>query len=199
MTIRSFSLSFVALGLAATSLAQMKTYTIVNDPKHKLAQVESKTAVETFTGKSTAITGSFSFDAAKKVGRGTLQLPVASIDTGIPLRNEHLQDTNWLNAAKNPNIRFVSQGTRHLKGDEYEVTGNFTMNGVTKQIKTKAIVRQLPASAQTRELGFKGDVLRVETSFPITLKDFNVIIKGQAVGKVSETVNVKISVFAQTG
>jgi polyisoprenoid-binding protein YceI len=62
---------------------------------------------------------------------GTIK--VASIDTGIAGRDEHLRGPDFFDVAKYPEIAF--QGERVEKqGDGYALIGKFTMHGVTKEI-----------------------------------------------------------------
>lgn len=190
-----------ALGLAASlGVAAPQTYTIrAGEKSPQVAQVESKTEAETFTGKTANVTGRITFDAAKKTGSGRISVDVKSIDTGIPLRNDHLQESRWLDAGKHPAITFETTQVRHISGDQYRVTGRYTMKGVTKNITTTATVRLAKASEQTRRQGFRGDVLQIRTSFNVVLKDHGVVISGQAVGKVSETVRISITAYADSG
>lgn len=62
---------------------------------------------------------------------GTIK--VASIDTGIAGRDEHLRGPDFFDVGKYPEITF--QGERVEKqGDGYALIGKFTMHGVTKEI-----------------------------------------------------------------
>ncbi len=198
ITSKFFGIALIIAGTTTGILAQAQKYTVVRDPKHKLAQVESKTAVETFVGKTSDVTGSITFDPKKKTGSGWIELPVNSIDTNIKLRNEHLQSEMWLNSAKNPTIKFTTTKVKFIKGNEYEVTGTLNLNGVTNPVTAKATVRRIAASNSTKGLGFNGDVLSVKTAFQVKLSDYNIKISGQAKGKVAETVDIKLDVFAQT-
>ncbi|MFQ3669179.1 MAG: YceI family protein [Fimbriimonadaceae bacterium] len=168
-------------------------------PAQQIAQVESNTDFETFTGRTDRVTGTITFDPARRTGSGTIEVDVASIDTGIPLRNEHMRDRSWLDAKQFPTIRFRVTNVRHTGGDRYQVTGDFTMKGVTRRITTMATVRHRPESEATRRAGFRGDVLQVQAAFPVRLADHNVTLPPPAVGKVAETVRVSVTVFAQSG
>lgn len=55
-------------------------------------------------------------------------IDAASIDTNNADRDAHLKNADFFNVEKNPEIRFESTS---LNGN---VTGNFTMNGITKPI-----------------------------------------------------------------
>lgn len=195
---------FVALTLlvaSAVAFGRPATFTIAAGGANArpLATVESKTAVETFVGRTNAVSGRITFDRQRRTGGGAIEIDAATLDTGIPLRNEHLRGEQWLDTAKHPKIRFVVTRTQHLGGDRYRVVGKFTMHGVTRDLTTEATVRLAAASARTRQLGFRGDVLNVQTRFVIKLSDYNIEIRGQAVGKVSNEVTINLNAFAQAG
>jgi len=62
---------------------------------------------------------------------GTIK--VASIDTGIAQRDEHLRSPDFFDVEKYPDIKF--QGERVEKqGEGFALIGKFTMHGVTKEI-----------------------------------------------------------------
>ena len=81
----------------------MGTVFVVNDPagRNKVT-FRSKAPLEDIVGTSNQITGYLVFDPnnPQQGGRGELTVPVASINTGIPLRDEHLQSADWLDAAR---------------------------------------------------------------------------------------------------
>jgi polyisoprenoid-binding protein YceI len=58
---------------------------------------------------------------------------IASIDTGVPARDEHLQAADFFDAAQYPTLSFRSTGVECC-GDGYVVHGNLTIKGVTRSI-----------------------------------------------------------------
>lgn len=61
-----------------------------------------------------------------------------SINTGNEGRDKHLASPDFLNAEKNPTISFKSTKMTKVKGTMYKVTGDLTMNGVTKSVELNA-------------------------------------------------------------
>lgn len=165
----------------------------------QLASVESVTDFETFTGRTDRVAGTLTFDPVKRTGSGSLTVDVASIDTGIAMRNDHMKGGMWLDAEKHPTITFNTTKVQHVKGDLYKVTGSYTMKGVTKTITTDATVKHLKASDATAKAGFKGDVLQVKTAFKVKLSDFGITIGGAATGKVNNEVTISVVVYGQSG
>jgi polyisoprenoid-binding protein YceI len=62
-----------------------------------------------------------------------------SINTGISMRDDHLRGEDYFHVEKFPTLTFKSTSVKKLKENEYEVTGDFTMKGVTKKVKLTAI------------------------------------------------------------
>lgn len=58
---------------------------------------------------------------------------VASVDTGMPPRDEHLRTSDFFLAEEHPTFSFESTGVREENG-EFFVDGNLTMRGVTKPV-----------------------------------------------------------------
>ncbi len=129
------------------SYAEMGTVFRVDDPAGRnTITFKSEAPLEDIIGTTNAISGYLVFDPANpsKGGRGELSVPVASLNTGIPMRDEHLQGAAWFNAEQYPNITFNITDVRNIKkvksSDEfqtYEVTavGQFTMRGTTMSVE----------------------------------------------------------------
>lgn len=58
---------------------------------------------------------------------------VASIDTGVPARDEHLKKADFFDVEKYPEMKFVSKEVKRM-GQGYVVTGDLTMKDKTKTI-----------------------------------------------------------------
>lgn len=65
-------------------------------------------------------------------------IDAASINTGNEDRDGHLKSGDFFETEAYPNITFESKSIKKLTGEEYEVTGDFTLKGVTKTETFKA-------------------------------------------------------------
>ncbi len=61
----------------------------------------------------------------------------ASINTNNAQRDAHLQSADFFDAENFPKITFVSKSFTKLSENYYELTGDITIRGVTKEIKLK--------------------------------------------------------------
>ena len=160
----------------------------------------STTPLEDINGTANGIGGSVSFDVANfaKTLKGKLTVQVTSMNTGIELRNHHLQSANWLDAAKYPEISFEIKSVSDLNPAadnklEFKVKGNFTLHGVTKEVIATADATYLDENEQTRKRA-PGDLLGVRAKFSINLSDYDV--DNAIIGnKVSEKIDVGVNVI----
>jgi polyisoprenoid-binding protein YceI len=143
MSRRIMSRLFLALALMA-SLATGARPAVAADT---FALDESHTSVIfgishmglSFTyGRFNKVAGEFTLDEADP-SKSTFKITIdaASIDTGNAGRDKHLNSGDFLNTGEFPLITFESTkvATREVEGKTvYDVTGNFTMHGVTKEV-----------------------------------------------------------------
>lgn len=83
----------------------------------------------TFTGTVESASADFS-DA-----RVTLSIPVKSIDTQEPGRDQHLLNSDFFEADRYPEITFKSTGLRPLGERLFLMTGDLTMKNVTNPVE----------------------------------------------------------------
>ena len=136
--------------------------------------VQSSTDFEDFIGTTTAITGDLTFDPEANTGSGTLVVDGTMIDTGNEQRNAHMRGEDWLNFNEYPEVRFEIESVEHLEGENYQVSGPLTMSGTTVNVSAPATVRYLSASEETAAARLEGDVIAVQTTFPVVLSDFGI-------------------------
>ena len=70
-----------------------------------------------------------------------ITIDVNSIDTDEEKRDEHLKSADFFDVAKYPSITFKSKSFKSIGKNTYELVGDFTMHGVTKEIKLKAMYK----------------------------------------------------------
>ena len=194
------SLLLSALALAA--LIQVRpadaaelTFTIGGDSKNSNITFESEADFETILGRTNTASGTVVADLVAGTGSVDVRVPVASLDTGIELRNKHLQSGDWLDARTSPELRFVSRSARKLEDGSWEIAGDFTLHGVSKPLTLRAQVRPIPAdAAKAAGLG-KGDWLRVSAPFEVKLSEHGVEVPGKVAGRVSDVWKVKLNLF----
>lgn len=164
---------------------------------------KSQAPLEDIVGTTGDLTGYVAFDPAKpqRGAKGLFKVPVKSLDTGIPTRNEHMFAAQWLDAATYPEIRYEItgiKGVRSSRPDVWELTmeGTLTLHGVSKPLAVPAKVAYLKASDKTK-MRAPGNLLTGRASFEVPLKDFGIAQEGgpaAIVGsKIAEAIAIEVS------
>lgn len=200
----SASLGAAVLMLGASSLAsaQARDFQIRNDGGSRI-QFISDAPLETITGVSSHVTGSVNVNPANLAAtRGTVNVRIASIRTGIDLRDEHLRSDNWLGASANPNATLEItrvEGATSLSPNtstRVRIHGNFTLHGVTHAITANARVRLVPLNDELRAAHINGDVIRAQASFRVRLTDYNISVPLPVRLKVANEIRVNVTIRA---
>ena len=125
-----FKKLLLSAALAATLFAG--DYTI--DASHSSVNFSVKhLMVSNVKGDFKTFDGNFTFDEkAKTISKLEGIVDVASIDTGIAKRDDHLKSADFFDATKFPKINFVM--TKYTAGKKPKLEGKLTMKGVTKVV-----------------------------------------------------------------
>jgi polyisoprenoid-binding protein YceI len=191
-------LVFASLTAVTSAIAAEATYHFGVSEQNTNITFESETDFETILGSTREVQGTAVVDFDRGLASTTLEVPVASLRTGIDLRDEHLRSKMWLDADKYPTISFASSAARKIDDARWEVTGTFSMHGVSHELTTIVDVRTIPADvANSAGLG-KGDWIRITVPFEVVLSDFGVEIPKKPAQRVNDTWKVKIQAFAST-
>ncbi len=67
--------------------------------------------------------------------RVSFEADVNSISTNNSQRDGHLKSPDFFNAEEHPKLTFKSTAISKKSGDEYELTGDLTIRGTTKEVK----------------------------------------------------------------
>ncbi|GAA2446454.1 YceI family protein [Streptomyces mauvecolor] len=139
------------------------TYTI--DPAHSSIGFTVRHAMVTnVRGSFTEHEGTLTLDGENPAASSaSIDVKIASIDTGIADRDGHLRGGDFFDAERFPVMSFRSTGAKALGGDKYRITGDLTIKDVTRPL---AIDLEFNGSATdpygNQRIGFEGgaDILR---------------------------------------
>ncbi len=104
-------------------------------------------------------------DPAASTASATIQL--SSVDTGTPQRDDHLRSSDFFDIETKPVMTYTATSLRR-SGDDYVLTGDLTVNGVTKSVELALEV----FGAQVD--GYGRTVAGFEATGEINRKDFGV-------------------------
>jgi polyisoprenoid-binding protein YceI len=180
----------LALALGAISVLPVQAadvYTV--DSVHSDASFSIRHFVSNTKGRFNQFSGTINLDPAKMTSSSVVfTVKTASVDTGNDDRDKHLRTADFFDAEKFPEITFKSTSVAAAGKDKYNVTGDFTMHGVTKKITLP--VTFLGTAKNPRG----GEVAGFETSTTLLRSDYGV--GGSAMGALGDEVTVSISIEA---
>ncbi|MCP8462952.1 YceI family protein [Pseudomonas sp. ZM23] len=178
----------LALGTALFSAGQAMAadYKIDKEGQHAFIEFRIKhLGYSWLYGRFDDFDGTFTFDeknpAADKV---KVTINTNSVNSNHAERDKHLRSPDFLNVGKNPTATFESTGVK-ADGKNAEITGNLTLNGVTKPVTIKA---ELIGQGDDPWGGYRAGFLGTTT---LKLKDFNI---QRDLGPASQEVELTLSV-----
>ena len=118
----------------ATTAPSAVAYTI--DPSHSSAGFKVRHLMISYVrGGFSGITGDVVFDAVNPANtRINASIDVNTLHTHDPRRDERVKGADLLDAANFPAITFVSKKMIPDGKDQWKITGDLTLHGVTKEV-----------------------------------------------------------------
>ena len=103
------------------------------DPAHSAVTFAVKhMGIATVRGKFEQFEGTL--EIGENGARAFGSADVATISTGEPQRDTHLKSPDFFDAETFPKIEFESTNIEALDDEEFRITGNLTMHGITKEV-----------------------------------------------------------------
>lgn len=184
LLLTSALVAFIAAAPAASSIdngvAERTSWTI-DGARSDVRFTVTKFGFEDVTGIFHESEGTIEYDPDRpERSRIEWRIKVASVTTDATNRDKALQSPEYFDAARHPNLSFVSQSVRGLPGGRLEVTGQLTMRGVTRPLMTIVnVVNRGPSPA-------------FETAFEVNRYDFG-IAGGSVMGRlIGRTVRIRL-------
>lgn len=125
-----------ALALSDVSAARADVTEYIIDPDHSQVIFKVKhMGISTVTGSFDEFEGTYAFDE-EDLSQSNVETVIrtASINTNKKKRDDHLKSPDFLDVEKNPTIIFKSKEIRNADGEDFEIVGDLTINGVTKEV-----------------------------------------------------------------
>ncbi|HWB01092.1 MAG TPA: YceI family protein [Pirellulales bacterium] len=166
--------ALVCVGASQSSAADVYSY----DGVHSSVSFKARHLdLSWIHGRFNDVSGTFSLDR-QDPSKSTFELSIKvdSVDTANEKRDEHLRQPDYFDTKQFPTIDFKSTSVKPITGG-YEVTGNFTMHGVTKPITV--------VLTGGKEIEFKG-VKRVGFSTELALKRSDFGFDPKAIGPIGD-------------
>lgn len=135
MNLRSLRASVVAtLALTGAPGLEAAAYTQVNPAASTLSFTYQQMGSRVY-GTFATFVGTLDFDTARpQAAHAALAIELKSIDAGSDDANRQLQTPAWFDTAAHPVATFESSRVDALGEDRYQITGNLTVRGVTREV-----------------------------------------------------------------
>ena len=129
-TLAAFALAAAA---AAPALAAPETFVIDGThtyPRFSYSHFGYSTQLGTFGNTS----GKIVLDKVAKSGQVEVNIDMTSVNTGLPLFNEHIQAPDYFDTAKFPTAQFKSTQLKFTGDKLSRVDGQLTIKGITRPV-----------------------------------------------------------------
>jgi polyisoprenoid-binding protein YceI len=190
-TLAPLALAFALAFSAASARAEKETFVIDNN--HTEIGFKVRHFVSKVGGHFGKFDGTIVLDRTKpEESSVAIKIAAASVDTGNPAREKHLNSPDFFDTAKFPEISFKSTKVAAKGKDTFDVTGDLTMHGVTKPVTLTVVANGFASD------GHGGQKAGFDVTGKLNRKDFgvnwNAIVDQSAV--LSDDVDLLISVEA---
>lgn len=168
-TSRLFLFASAALSavLFSTAAATVEKYTI--DPVHSSIGFSIRHFVSKVPGTFTKFTGTLALDRAnleKSSVEATVEIP--SVNTANEKRDAHLQAPEFFDSPKFSTATFKSKSWKKTGEDTFDITGDLTLKGVTKEVILKAKLLGFGPGMQGAQLtGWEGTATLNKADFGV--------------------------------
>jgi polyisoprenoid-binding protein YceI len=152
---------------AAAAPAGAETFTV--DGVHSDATFQIRHFVSKVRGRFGQFDGTLMLDRAHPEASSVeFRIKAASINTDNANRDTHLRSADFFDVEKNPEITFKSSKVAARGQNQFDVTGTFTMRGVSKEITVPVTFLGFMDAGQTEKAGF-------EVNTVINRKDYGIL------------------------
>lgn len=186
--IRLPSAALLAALVAAPALAAPKTYTI--DQSHaQIVFSYDHIGYSTGYGMFSGFAGEVAYDAeAPATSTVSVSFPVRSMLTGWEARFEHFMSPDFFDAGDDEVVTFTSTAVEVTGENTGKITGDLTLNGVTKTVVLDAVLNKSDAYPMPP---FEGKpALGFSATTTVLRSDYNL---GNYVPFISDEVKIQIT------
>jgi len=189
----------------AAAWAAPRAFKIDDSKKRDSVSFTSDAPLELIGGKTSDIKGNITIDDSLDLSKPvdcSFQVDLSTIDTGIPLRNEHMRD-NFLHTKDFPNGKFavkklinpphkLEPGTKA----KVQAIGELSLNGKTVSKTIPVEITYFSKCKATETKVADCDLIQIKATFPVAFKEFNIPRPEVVFQKLADTVIVTVSATA---
>lgn len=164
------------------------------DPTHTEIGFQVRHLMSRVRGKFEKFEGTLVTSEDLTASSVNVSVDLSSINTGTADRDQHLRSADFFEVETHPAMTFTSTAVKQVSDEEFVVTGDLTIKGVTR-----------PVDLQVEFLGEGGDPwggtrVGVEATGQISRKefgiDFNIPVAGADKAMIGDTIKLQINAEA---
>jgi polyisoprenoid-binding protein YceI len=118
--------------IEGTTLPPVGTYEL--DASHSEVAFVARHLFTKVRGRFTDFSGTVTVGETPEDSAVDVTIQTASVQTNDERRDQHLHSGDFFLVEEYPTITFTSTAVRHSEGNEFEMTGDLTVRGVTKPV-----------------------------------------------------------------
>jgi len=123
------------MSTTTSTSAVVPTGTWSVDPAHsKVGFAVKHMGIATVRGEFTDFEGTIEMGEDLSAAKAYGTVKVQSVDTNEPQRDAHLRSPDFFDAEQYPELRFESTSIEALDDEEFRITGNLTLHGITNEV-----------------------------------------------------------------
>ncbi len=165
-------ISIAAMALATAAFAAPAKFTF--DPPHTEVGFSIRHIFSKIPGKFTDFGGTLLYDN-KAITASSVEFTIQSksINTGNERRDGHLRSADFFDVEKFPTLTFKSTKVSAIQDGKFQVTGDFTMHGVTKPLTLDCeLLGEGDASVGGRAMGYRAGF---DAKTTLNRKDYGIV------------------------
>lgn len=125
--------------MSTTTATATATRTLAIDRSHSEVGFQVRHLLSKVRGRFNEFDGTIEFDEANPANsRVDVTIQAASIDTGEADRDTHLRSADFFDVGTYPTLTFTSTSVAARGENTYDVAGDLTIHGVTRQVTLPA-------------------------------------------------------------
>src|SRR4029079_17231243 len=98
-------------------------------------------------GRFSGVTGTVNYDPANLAASTVnVEIDATTVDTRDEKRDGHLRSADFFDVEQFPTLTFASNSVADKGGDAFEITGDLTIKGVTREVVLKGEVQGIGTS-----------------------------------------------------